>query len=215
MCQPLWLPPLPYQQRSQSPLSLPLLYQQMGQPTPPPFPEATSDVRGPTELEYLKWVKVHPSHPVASVGSLPSTLGNLKQCHCNCSSSQRKAQHHLIEERLALRGDSSSASPGSSPELAHQEEEDPGAQPKVPPLGFKEIAKSLTRGESPEMEIDCPLTGAMTRPVSGICSSHSNLHSNVPRPNTWALFTCPQWQPPWDSWTWKPPQWQLAAGGWP
>ena len=30
----------------------------------------------------------------------------------------------------------------------------------MPPPGFKEIAKSLTRDKSPEMEIACPLTGA-------------------------------------------------------
>ena len=94
------------------------------------------------------------------MGSLPSILGNLKQCCHNCSSSQRKSWCCLVEEQLALRGDSSSALPGSSPEPAPQEEEDPGAQPKVLPLEFKEITKSLTKGESPEMEIDCPLTGA-------------------------------------------------------
>ena len=127
---------------------------------PPTLPEATSEVSGPTELEYPKWIKVHLSHPAASMGSLPSTLGDLKQCHCNCKSSWRKAQHCLVEEQWALGGDSSSALPGSSPELAPQEEEDPGAQPKVPPPGFKEIAKSLNRGKSPEIEINCPLTGA-------------------------------------------------------
>ena len=31
---------------------------------------------------------------------------------------------------------------------------------KGTPPGFKEISKSLTRHKSPEMEIDCPLTGA-------------------------------------------------------
>ena len=123
-------------------------------------PEATSDVGGLTELEYPKWIKVHPSHPAASVESLPSTLGDLKWHHHNHSSSQRKAWCHLVEEQWALRGDSSSALPGISLELAPQEEEDPAAQPKALPLGFKEIAKSLTRGESPEMEIDCPVTRA-------------------------------------------------------
>ena len=159
MGQMLQLPPLPYQQRSQSPLSPLPLYWKMG-PLTPTLPEATSDVRGLTEPEYPKWVKVHLSHPVASVGSLPWTLGD-RRWHChNHSCSWRKAWHHLIKEPLALWGDSSSALPGSSPELAPQEEEDPRAQPKVLPPGFEEIIKSLTRGKSPEMEIDCPLTGA-------------------------------------------------------
>ena len=117
-------------------------------------------MRGLKEPEYLKWIRVHLSHPVAYVGSLPSTLGDLKWHHCNCSSSQRKAWCCLVEEQQALRGDSSSASSGSSLESAPQEEEDPGTQPKVLPLGFKETAKSLTRSESPKMEIDCPLTRA-------------------------------------------------------
>ena len=126
----------------------------------PTLPEATNGVRGPTELEYLKWVKVHLSHPVASVGSLSSTLRDFKwHCH-NHSSSWRKTWCHLIEEQLALRGDSSSALPGNFLELAPQEEEDHETQPKVPPLGFKKIAKSLTRGKYLEMEINCPLTRA-------------------------------------------------------
>ena len=124
-------------------------------------------MRGLTELEYLKWVKVHLSHPVASMGSLHPTLGDLQQHHCNHSSSWRKAWHHLVEEQQALRGDSSSGLPGSSLELTPQEEEDPGAQPKVPPPRFKEIAKSLTRDESPEMEIDCPLTRASQGLLAG------------------------------------------------
>ena len=166
MDQPLQLPPLPYQWSNWSPLSPPPLYWQMSQPTPS-LPEATSYVRGWTEPEYPKWIKVHPPCPVDSVGSLPSTLGDLKQHHCNCSFSQRKAQCHLVEEQWALRGDSSPALPGGSLELAPQEEEDPGAQPKVLPLEFKEIAKSLTRGESPEMEINCPLTRASQDLLAG------------------------------------------------
>ena len=53
---------------------------------------------------------------------------------------------------------SSSTSLGSSPELAPQEGEVPEAKSKVPPPGFQEMAKSLTAGESPEMEIDSPQT---------------------------------------------------------
>ena len=128
--------------------------------TPIP-PETTGDVRSPTELEYPKWVKVHLSHTAASVGSIPCNPGDLRWCCGNCSSSQQKrAQHHLEEEQQALRGTSSSSLPGSSLELAPQEEEDLGAKPKVLPLGFQEITKSLTAGKSPEMEVDCPLTEA-------------------------------------------------------
>ena len=35
------------------------------------------------------------------------------------------------------------------------------------PPGFKEIAKSLTTGKSPEMEINCPLTGASQNLLAG------------------------------------------------
>ena len=101
--------------------------------------EATSDVGKPKEAEYPKWIKVHLSHLAASLGNVPPTLGDLKWCHCNHSSSQRRAGHHLVEEQQALRGGSSSASPQSSLEPACQEEEDLGAQPKVPPLGFREL----------------------------------------------------------------------------
>ena len=40
-------------------------------------------------------------------------------------------------------------------------------KPKVMPLGFKEIAKSLTRGGPPEMGINCPLTVALTDLLAG------------------------------------------------
>ena len=49
---------------------------------------------------------------------------------------------------------------GSSPDLAAQEGEDLEAKPKVPPLGFQEIARSLTKDEPPKMEIDHPWSGA-------------------------------------------------------
>ena len=131
------------------------------EPADPPTPlETTGDARSLTELEYLKWVEVHSSHMPASVGSIPCNLGDLWWHCCNCSSSQQKRAWHLLEEeQQALRGTSSSVSSGSSPELAPQEEEDPGAKLKELPLRFQEIAKSLTTGKSPEMEIDCPLTG--------------------------------------------------------
>ena len=117
-------------------------------------------MRSPTESEYPKWVKVHLFCVVASVGSIPSNPGDLRQSCCNCSSSQwKRAWHHLQEEQWALRGTSSSVLPGSSLELAPQKERDPGAKPKVPPQGFQEITKSLTTGKSPEMEVECPLTG--------------------------------------------------------
>ena len=132
------------------------------EPADPPTPlETTGDVRSLTELECPKWVKVLLSHTAASVGSIPSNLGDLRQCCHNHSSSQwKRAWHHLGEEQQALRGTSSSASPGSSLEPAPQEEEDLGAKLKVLPLGFQEIAKSLTTRKSPEMEVDCPLTEA-------------------------------------------------------
>ena len=42
----------------------------------PPTPlETTGDVRSLTEPEYSKWVKIHLSHVVASVGSIPSNPG--------------------------------------------------------------------------------------------------------------------------------------------
>ena len=193
------------------PLSPPPLYWQMSWPTPY-LPEATSDVRGPMELEYLKWVKVHPSHLTASVGSLPSTLGDLKWCHHNHSSSQRKAQHHLVEEQWALRGDSSSALPGSSPEPAPQEEEDPGAQLKVLPLGFKEIAKSLTRGESPEMEINCPLTGASQGLLVG--STVATVTSTVMcQDQTMGAIYLSTVMTSMALMNLEPPHWQLATGG--
>ena len=55
----------------------------------PTLPETTSDVRGLTEPEYPKWVKVHLFHPVAFMGSLPSTRVDLKWCHHSCCSSWR------------------------------------------------------------------------------------------------------------------------------
>ena len=46
------------------------------EPANPPTPlKMTGDVRSPTELEYLKWVKVHVSLTVASVGSIPLQPG--------------------------------------------------------------------------------------------------------------------------------------------
>ena len=128
---------------------------------PPTPPEITGDVGSLTELEYPKWIKVHSPHMAASVGSIPSNPGDLRQhCHNLSSSQQKRAQHHLEEEQQALRGTSSSALPEDSLELAPQEEEDPGAKPKVPPLGFQEIALSLTTGEYPDMKVEFPLTEA-------------------------------------------------------
>ena len=57
-------------------------------PADPPTPlETTGDARSPTELEYPKWVKVHPSCMPASVGSIPCNPGDLRQHGCNHSSS--------------------------------------------------------------------------------------------------------------------------------
>ena len=92
--------------------------------------------------------------------------------HCNCSSSQQKrAWCHLEEEQQALKDTSSSAMPGSSLELAPQEEEDLGPKPKVPPPGFKEIARSLTTGKSPKMELDCPPTSQKLSAESTVIST--------------------------------------------
>ena len=58
------------------------------EPANPPTPlKTTGDARSPTELEYLRWVKVHSSLTVASVGSIPCNPGDLQWCHCNSSSS--------------------------------------------------------------------------------------------------------------------------------
>ena len=131
------------------------------EPANPPTPlETTGDSKSLTEPEYPKWVKVHSSHMAASVGSIPYNPGDLRWCHCNHSSNWWKRAWCLLEqEQQALRGTASSASSGSSLEPTPQEEEDLAAKLKVPPLGFQEITKSLTTGESPEMEVDCPLTG--------------------------------------------------------
>ena len=97
----------------------------------------------------------------AAIGSIPCNPGDLRWHHCNCSSSQCKRAWHLLEEeQQALRLPFRSALSGSSPEPAPQEEEDLGAKPKVPPLGFQEITRSLTAGKSPKMEDDSPQSGA-------------------------------------------------------
>ena len=120
------------------------------EPANPPIPlETTGNARSLTELEYPKWIKVHSSHMAASVGSIPCNLGDLRWCHHNHSSSWWKRAWCLLEEeQQALRLPSSSASSWSSPEPAPQEDEDPGAKPKVLPLGFQEIGRSLTTGKS-------------------------------------------------------------------
>ena len=132
------------------------------EPANPPSPsKTTGNERSPTEPEYPKWVKVHLSSMAAPVGSIACNPGDLRQCHCNHSSSWQKRAWHLQEEEWqALRGISSSSSSGSSPELTPQEEEDLGAKPKVLPPGFQEITKSLIAGESPKMEVDSPQTRA-------------------------------------------------------
>ena len=64
----------------------------------------TGDARNPIEMEYLRWVKVHLSCMVASVGSIPCNPGDLRWHNCNHSSSQcKRAQHLLEEEQQALR----------------------------------------------------------------------------------------------------------------
>ena len=127
---------------------------------PTAIPEATSDARKTKDPEYPKWLK-SPSIPSGGLcGECSPTLGDLRWCCHNCSSSQSRAWCHLVEEQWALKGDSSSALPQSSPEPAHHREEDPGAQLKALPPGFREITNSLTRGRPLEMGIYCPLTVA-------------------------------------------------------
>ena len=121
--------------------------------------KTAGNARSPTKSEYPRWVKVHSSHMVASVGSIPCNPGDLRWCHHNHSSSQQKRAWHLLEEeQQVLSLPFNSALSGSSPEPAPQEEEDLGAKPKVPPLGFQEIARSLTTGKFPKMEDDSPWT---------------------------------------------------------
>ena len=165
--------------------SIALAYELADPPTPS---ETTGDARSPTEVEYLTWIKVHSSCMAASVGSIPCNPGDLRQCHCNHSSSQWKiAWHHLEEEQWALRLPSSSASSGSSLEPAPREEEDLGAKPKVLPLGFQEIARFLTTGKSSKMEDDCPQTGA-----SHELFVEPKVTTEISRTRPWVLFTC-QW----------------------
>ena len=122
---------------------------------PPTTSKTASDTRSHPEQVYPKWVKVHSSCMVVSIGSIPCNPGDIWQHCCNCSSSQWKRAWHLLEEeQWALRGISSFASLGSSPEPAPQEGEDLEAEAKVPPPGFWEIARSLTAGKSPGMEIN-------------------------------------------------------------
>ena len=90
------------------------------EPANPPIPsKTTGNEKSLTELEYPRWVNVHSSHMEASVGSIPCNPGDLRwSCH-NCSSSQWKRAWCLLEEEWwALRDISSSASLGSSQELA-------------------------------------------------------------------------------------------------
>ena len=45
---------------------------------PPTSLKTTGNERSPTELEYPRWVKVHSSHMMASVGSIPCNPGDLR-----------------------------------------------------------------------------------------------------------------------------------------
>ena len=71
-------------------------------------------------------------------GCIPPTMGDLRWHHCACSSSQRRAHHHLIEEQWGHKDGSKLASPQRSPEPVCQVEGDPGleasrARPQMPP----------------------------------------------------------------------------------
>ena len=102
--------------------------------------------------EHPGWVEVHLSHPVAFVGHVPMSLGDLRWHHQSQSSSQRKAQCCWREEQWGSGlGDSSSASSQGSPVPACWTEEDPHQEDllKTPPPGFQEIASFLTGDDYP------------------------------------------------------------------
>ena len=79
-------------------------------PTAPPV--TTNNKEGTAGHQYPNWTKIHPSHPVASVGHIPLSLGDLRQCCHSCSSSRRRAQCCQIEEQLSSDQGDSSLIPG-------------------------------------------------------------------------------------------------------
>ena len=75
-------------------------------------PATTQKAKGAMSLVPSNWTEIHQSHPAAPVGCIPPTLGNLRWCHCSCSSSCRRRACHQIEGQL--RGDQDDSSPASS-----------------------------------------------------------------------------------------------------
>ena len=90
--------------------------------------EAANNVDRAKDKEYPNWTEIHPSHPTASVGCTPPTLGDLGWHLHTCSSSWRRAHCNLMEEQQGSKDDSTSASPWRDPSP-----EASGAQPKMPP----------------------------------------------------------------------------------
>ena len=146
------------------------------EPANPPTPlKTTGDARSPTELEYLRWVKVHSSNMAASVGSIPYNPGDLWQCHHNHSSSWWKRAWHLLEEeQQALRGISSSTSWNGTMRGGRSGSQAKGAASRIP--GNSKVP-------------DCrwtPWNGdwassvwSGTRTAGGTCSGHSDLCHHV------------------------------------
>ena len=124
------------------------------EPAAPPSPPQTDEkVEESLAWELPSWTEMHPSHPVTPVGQVPSSLGDVRQCHQSCSSSRRRVQCHQMEEqRSAGQGDSRTAlshgSPMPDPSLV-----DP---PKVTLPGFRENAWSLIRAQPPQVTIKVP-----------------------------------------------------------
>ena len=169
-------------------------------PTAPPV--TTNNQKGTKDHEYPNWTKIHPSHPVASVGHVPLSLGDLRQ-HCHSHhSSRRRAWCCWIKEQLSSdQGDYSPASSRGSLRQEYQmvEDLDPetsGAQTKTLPPGFKEIAESLM-GDDPSG------TMASVPPVSASAGFWQGLPWPLWCPqrytNTKWLVTSiwAQWWPPW------------------
>ena len=99
----------------------------------PPTPASSMGNEG---KEYPKWIKVHSSHKVATVGSILCNPGESWWC-CNHSSRQQKRAYHLLEEEWWDLGDVSGSDPSEgSHEPMPWSKEEKGAEPMEWPLGF-------------------------------------------------------------------------------
>ena len=61
--------------------------------------ETDKKVKESPPHELPSWTQIHSSHPITSVGQVPSSLGDMRRCHQRCSSSRRRSQHHQMEEQ--------------------------------------------------------------------------------------------------------------------